>query len=213
MSPARIPVIGIVGGIGSGKSTIAQGLAREFHGERLDADGAGHLALTQPEIKDQLRNIFGSGIFLPDGNIARDRLARLVFGSTTEQQTARRQLEQIVHPFIRSHLRQQLESQRQRADCGVIILDAALLLEAGWAELCDAVIYLDVPREQRLARVQSRGWTEEQLTPRENSQLSIDEKRQRADFVANNAGDPAVTVANISRWLQETFSLTPHSAV
>lgn len=212
MAPARIPVVGIVGGIGSGKSTIAAELCRRFQGARLDADRAGHTALAQPEVKSRLRQQFGDKIFDAQGQILRSHLAGLVFGSSAGQQSARRELEQIVHPVIRAELLSQLDQHQSQQDCRLIVLDAALLLEAGWDALCDGVVFLDVPPEQRLARVQGRGWSSEDLQRREESQLPLDEKRRRADFIANNAGTPEVTVAQITRWLTNKFQL-PESLV
>ena len=81
-----------------------------------------------------------------------------------------------------------------------VVLDAAVLLEAGWDSLCDRVIFIDAPREQRLARVaEGRGWTESTLEARERAQLPLDQKRQRADEVVLNDAGPEALEAAIGR--------------
>ena len=160
MPGRRTLVVGLIGGVGSGKSTIAAGLAQRLHVIVLNADAAGHRALTSQHIQNQLHRRFGDGIFTSEGEVRRDRLAALVFGDDPAQRQARHDLEQIVHPEIRSDLKRQLAQARQQRDLDVIVIDAALLLEAGWNELCDAVVFIDTPYEGRLARVQiGRGWT------------------------------------------------------
>jgi dephospho-CoA kinase len=97
-------------------------------------------------------------------------------------------LENIVHPLIREDLRQQIDAARQSA-VDVVLLDAAVLLEAEWNPLCGAIVFLDTPIEQRRARVQaSRGWSADELARREESQLPLAEKRSAADFVVDNSG-------------------------
>jgi dephospho-CoA kinase len=189
MPGRRAVVVGVIGGVGSGKSSVANELARHANVRIIDADAAGHQALTHPYIQQQIRRRFGDEVFNDRGEIERRRLAALVFGSNPEQIQARLDLNHIVHPQIRSQLQQELDNARQDCALDVIILDAALLLEAGWNDLCDAVVYIDTPREQRLARVlSSRGWSAEDLARREQSQLPLEDKRAAADFVVDNSG-------------------------
>ena len=189
MPGRRAVVVGVIGGVGSGKSSVANELARLANVRIIDADAAGHQALTQQCIQQQIRRRFGGDVFNDRGGIERRRLAALVFGSNPEQIQARHDLNQIVHPQIRFQLQQELEEAQQNSELDVIVLDAALLLEAGWNDLCDAVVYIDTPREQRLARVlSSRGWTAEDLVRREQSQLPLEDKRAAADFVVDNSG-------------------------
>jgi dephospho-CoA kinase len=189
MPGRRSLVVGLIGGVGSGKSTIAMRLAEHLRVRVLNADAAGHQALTHKHVQDQLRRRFGDHIFTPDGEVRRERLAALVFGEDVAQRQARHDLEEIVHPEIRAELKRQLELAQQQGDADVILIDAALLLEARWNELCDAVVFVDAPYEQRLARVQaSRGWTADELQRRELSQMPVADKRAAADFVVNNSG-------------------------
>lgn len=183
---AQIPVVGIVGGIGSGKSAVAGWVAAQANVRVIDADSLGHDALTADNVRQSLRQRFGDEIFDSQGNVVRSALARLVFGNTEATLLARRDLEQIVHPEIERRMAEQIECARQ-SGCESVLLDAAVLLEAGWEKHCDAVVFIDAPDEQRLARVQQRsGWAPSELKRREASQLSLVEKRKRSDALISN---------------------------
>ncbi len=206
MSPGLAPIIGIVGGVGSGKSTLASALARHWRIHVLDADAAGHAALEQPHIQSELRTAFGDGIFNDQGAVVRPQLARLVFGDQPEQMTARHRLEAIVHPVIRTRLQHELATLRTSGTCDLIVLDAPIMLEAGWNELCDVVVFVDVPREQRIERVgRSRGWSAEELARREASQWPLPRKREAADYVVRNDGDVEQSVRALVDELQRRF--------
>ncbi len=206
MSAARIPVIGIIGGIGSGKTAVAEALGKLISVRRLDADVAGHRVLLDEKVKDALRKTFGDSIFDEQGEIVRSDLAKLVFGNQGTQQVARAKLEKIVHPEIRKILENQLEEIQYQQDCDVIILDAALMLEAGWSEVCDAIVYLDVPEAVRLQRVQQRGWSEQEFRKREASQLSLSEKQNRAEITISNATDLQSTANQLANWIKQNHS-------
>jgi dephospho-CoA kinase len=203
MTPARNrkPVIGLVGGIGAGKSTVAAALER--HGGRVvAADPLGHEALEQPAIRERLLEAFGSRDILTDeGTINRKKLGSVVFPSPVE----RSRLEHLVHPYIEKRIREEIDKLQNETKARFIVLDAAIMLEAGWDEVCDKLIYVDAPRPVRLARVQSqRGWTDEELANREAVQMPNEKKKERADAVIDNGGDPAATSAQVDalakRW-------------
>lgn len=178
-------VIGVLGGIGSGKSAVTLALSNTLPILILDADKAGHDVLTHVAVQDQIRQRFGDEVFNAQGQVNRQALAKHVFGTDPQQQQARLDLNRIVHPEIQTQL---LESIRRASpDLEVILLDAAVMVEAGWDHLCDAVVFIDTPWETRLARVQARGWTDEELRRREASQLSLEQKRQRANIVIDNS--------------------------
>ncbi len=186
----RIPVIGLVGGIGSGKSYLARQLREKHLIEIVEGDSAGHLVLHEASVKQSLRSLFGDGVFTRDGEVDRQKIGSLVFGQQTEQKAARQKLETIVHPKITEILTRQIAVARSRPEVEAVILDAALLLEAGWHELCDVIVYVDATFEQRLARVvQSRGWSREQLILREESQFPLERKRKEAQYVVENSGN------------------------
>lgn len=206
MSPAHIspplrcsvPVIGIVGGIGSGKSALSRWVAERYPVVLIDADQLGHAVLTDPQVITQLRTAFDDGILDANGGINRAELARRVFGPTRDQQVARQQLEAIVHPAIR----QRAEARMAEADPQkhvAILLDAAILLEAGWRDLCKLVVFIDTPDAQRQTAVAARGWSPAQLAEREASQWPLDRKRAAASVVIRN--DSTLTESGSRLWL------------
>jgi dephospho-CoA kinase len=191
-------VIGLVGGVGCGKSHLARLLHEKYPIEIVEGDMAGHQVLTEQSVKHSLRAAFGEGVFSSEGEVNRSQISRLVFGSGPEQQTARKKLEEIVHPRISEILARQVALARSRPDVEAVILDAAILLEAGWRHICDVVVFIDAPFEIRLERVaKNRGWSREQLRLREESQFPLERKRKEADCVVDNSGDEQVAQSQL----------------
>ena len=104
---------------------------------------------------------------------------------------------------VRSNMRQ--AAALAGSGCTVAVLDAPLLLEAGWDKLCDRLVFVEAPREVRLSRALGRGWSKEDFAAREEAQESLDSKRQRADVVVDNSGSPEHTQAQIERFWQSLF--------
>jgi dephospho-CoA kinase len=187
MSAPRASVIGIVGGVGSGKSALAKWVNENLSAAVLDADAAGHRALEKPEVEARIREQFGPDVFDATGRIIRSRLAELVFGPDEPQQAARRRLEQIVHPVIRLDLEQQLRTASESHE--LVILDAAVALESGWGDVCDAIVFVEVPEDVRRERVgRTRNWSADELAERESSQMSLRDKRAAAEVIIDNSG-------------------------
>jgi dephospho-CoA kinase len=203
---ARVPVIGIVGGIGSGKSALSRWVAERYPVVLIDADQLGHLALADPVIISQLRTAFDDGILDAAGGIDRSALARRVFGAAPAQRIARQQLEAIVHPAIRQRA-EALIAAAEPQQHAAVLLDAAILLEAGWRPLCDRVIYIDTPLAQRQAATAARGWTPEQLAEREASQWPLDKKRAAADIIIRNDGPLAEAGSQLWQAIEQTERL------
>jgi dephospho-CoA kinase len=181
------PVIGLVGGIGSGKSALARWLAARHNGMLINGDEVGHRVLTRPDIQKAIRNRFGNNVFDSNGQIDRRALGAMVFGRDDLQTSARRDLERIVHPRIREAIEKRI-AESAALDKKWVLLDAAVLFEAGWNDLCRGIAFVDVPRTTRLKRLrEERGWDEAELDRREASQISLPEKRRRADFVVDNS--------------------------
>lgn len=189
------PVIGITGGIGSGKSTVAR-LLGAFGCVVADSDGAGRAALEDPEIKRTLIAWWGQAILDDSGAVDRRAVGRIVFADESE----RKRLEGLTHPWIEARRREQFEAAGEEAIAFVI--DAPLLLEAGLDAECDVILFVEAPFEQRLERVQAnRGWDASELARREESQLPLDAKRQRADDVLLNDGDLKSLRRQVGRFL------------
>jgi dephospho-CoA kinase len=200
----EIAVIGLVGGIGAGKSTVAELL--EARGAfRIDADRVGHALLEQTPCRPRVLQRFGPGILTepptdasPQPPIDRRALARIVFSDAA----ARRDLEAILHPRMRGTFAKAIDRTARRGQHAFVLLDAAILFEAGWDSLCDRVICVDAPRDVRLARLQAtRGWTEADLARREAAQCPTERKRDRSSHVLHNAGTPAELEAALDRLL------------
>jgi dephospho-CoA kinase len=193
--------IGLIGGVASGKSTVAEMLA-ELGAVVLNADRAAHDVLDQPEVRDQLVARWGRGVLMEDGRIERREVAALVFGGEPEVEEERQFLESIVHPLTRIALETQRELLAGRGQ-QVFVIDAPLLLEAGWDTSCDVIVLVDTPEEHRRKYAKKRGWSDEELDRREAAQMPLDEKRHRADLVIDNAGDLAATRRQVHHFWNE----------
>jgi dephospho-CoA kinase len=183
---ATKPVIGLIGGIGSGKSQAAAAFAR--HGGHLVAgDRAGHEALRQPDIRSRVVERWGKQVLDERGEINRRRLGALVFTDGAQL----RELEKLVFPFIERRLREEIDEARRDPKVRFILLDAAVLLEAGWMPMCDRIVYVHAPRAVRLRRLaEQRGWSPEEVSAREQAQLPLTDKVTRADHALDNSGPP-----------------------
>jgi dephospho-CoA kinase len=191
------PTLGLIGSIGAGKSTVAARLAAAGAAV-IDADKLGHAVLDEPHVRDALVARWGSKIL--DGDRAnRKAIGRIVFADPAEKAA----LEAIVFPAIREKAKAAMAMAQTSASVAPVVLDAPLLLEAGWADLCDRVLLVDAPRTVRLARVAARsGWSDAELTAREANQLPLDTKRANADAVLVNDG----TLDELDRTLTATFA-------
>lgn len=180
--------IGLIGGVASGKSLVAQ-MFVDLGAGLLDADRAGHEVLAaDPAVRQPLLARFGPAILANDGTFDRSSIAALVFGDSEAASANLKFLESILHPRIG-----QLLADRQAAFAAAgqiaVILDAPLLLEANWQHLCDLVVFVDSDRNLRLARALSRGWTTEEFARREAAQWPVERKLSAADAVIPNNGD------------------------
>ncbi len=199
--PRRLPVIGLAGGIGAGKSTVARCFER-LGCLVIDSDARAKAALDRPSVRDRLVEWWGPGVLAGD-RIDRGKVAGIVFSDPVQRQ----KLESLVHPIVRQERADMIEEAR-RSGARAVIVDAPLLFEAGVDRECDVVVFVDAPREVRLARVQaSRGWTEEELARRERSQWSIEQKRARSGFVVDNSRSSDQTHARVERILAEILAL------
>jgi len=200
----RVPVIGLVGSIGAGKSAVAEAFAARG-GWVIDGDRLGHEALEQPDIRSRILQRWGTqgtqaSLLRPDGRLDRRALAKIVFTNSAEL----RALESMVFPQITSRIQDEIAAAQADPDVPFVILDAAVMLEAGWNGVCDHLLYVDAPRSLRLTRLATRsGWTEADLTAREASQMSAEEKRARADRVLMNDASREELQIRVDRLLQD----------
>src|SRR3990172_6260205 len=179
-------VIGLTGGIGSGKSTISKYLS-ELGAVIIDADKVGHEALTRADIKKDIADTFGQEVFGPDGEIDRKKLGPIVFGNPE----ALAKLNHIMHRRMRTMMEDKI-AQNRRQGSPVVVMEAAVLLEtdADWDKIVDE-IWVTVSNEATVIRrmKDQRGMTEEQTKARIHAQMSNEEKIKRASVVIHNEGD------------------------
>ncbi|MFM7590372.1 MAG: dephospho-CoA kinase [Isosphaeraceae bacterium] len=206
-----VSVIGLIGGIGSGKSTIARKLA-DLGATVIDADSVGHALLNQGPVQEVLVRRFGPDILAPPDETGSRLIDRRVLGTIVfSDESARKVLEEAMHPRMRTTFERVISRVARQVfpkpgalklPPPVIILDAAVLYEAGWDDMCDYVIFIDASRKDRLRRVKEhRNWETEELDRREAAQWPVDLKRNQADFVIKNPDgvDPATLDAEIAK--------------
>jgi dephospho-CoA kinase len=197
-----VPVIGLIGGIGAGKSQVAALLAGRG-AQVLDADAIGHALLDQRPVRDPVIARFGPTILAPPAGpddppvIDRRALASIVFA----RPEALAALEAIVHPRMRRTFERAIARAQRQQKARAVVLDAAILMEKGWNTLCDSVVYVDAPRPIRLERLaRQRGWTEETLRAREAAQWPPEKKRALADAVISNDAGPDELNARVDQF-------------
>jgi dephospho-CoA kinase len=178
-----VKLIGLTGGVGSGKSTVAT-MLRELGAVVVDADEASH-AVYEPGTPgfDAVLGEFGD-YYVSDGHIDRQRLGELIF----KDAASRRRLNAIVHPLVRDWMAARTaEAVEHGAD--VVVQDVPLLFENGLDPLFSSVVLVYVPEEMQLARlVEGRGFTPERARAVIATQVPIEEKRRRAHIVIDNSG-------------------------
>jgi dephospho-CoA kinase len=189
-------VLGIVGGVASGKSLVSATLAR-WGAVVIDADKLGHEVLQEPAVIDAARERWGSSVATSNGQLDRKAIAQRVFGNDATAAVERHFLEQLTHPRIAAKMREKVSELATRGDVDVVVLDAALLLEAGWNEYCDRILYVDAPPLIREQRAVARGWSAVQLAAREAAQMPLSQKRAAADIVIDNADSPEKTLKQL----------------
>jgi dephospho-CoA kinase len=201
-----IPVIGLVGGVGAGKSAVASKMG-ELGCLVIDADAAARQVLERSDVAARLVEWWGADVLGADGKVDRAKVSGIVF-SDPEQ---RRRLESLVHPLVRAD--REREIARAAAEgMRAVVIDAPLLFEAGTDRMCDSIVFVDSPREQRVARVRARGWDEAELARREAAQMPLSEKQARCDQVIMNDGSLAELGRDAERALERASELVARGA-
>ena len=172
-------VIGLTGGIGSGKTTVS-GFLEELGAEVIDADKVGHVTYLpdMPAWRD-LIDTWGEDLLQPNREIDRKKLGAIVFSDPANLE----KLNSIVHPRMRDIMNDRIEAFRGEGK-QVVVVDAAILIEAKWTSLVDEVWVTDAPEDVVVQRVMARnGWEEEQVRSRMASQMPAEERQSYADVV------------------------------
>lgn len=174
-------VVGILGGVASGKSTVAR-LLGELGAKVIDADRLAMQVLERPAGVEAVRGAFGEAVFAGDGTIDRAALARIVFADADKLAA----LTRIVHPPVVEEVRSLLGKMDSSE---IAVLDVPLLIESPFVEDCDLVVFVEtaLPIRERRAR-QSRGWSSAEIPRREGHQAPLEEKKRRAHLTVRNDG-------------------------
>jgi dephospho-CoA kinase len=175
-------LVGLTGGIASGKSTVSAMLA-ERGGEVIDADHiARQVVMPGTPAWCKIRDHFGPGVLFADGSIDRQALADIVFADPAKLTL----LNEITHPAIFARIADLLEAHHDQDE--VVVLDAALLIEAGLAEGVDVLVVVHSPREIQVERLAAKGMGERDASARIAAQLAPERRLERADIVIDNTG-------------------------
>ena len=196
--PDKKPIIGIIGGLCSGKSTAAAELGK-MGCAVIDADEIAHRFLDDKGVRAKIIRVFGKEILDDKGKISRSQLANKVFGDPEKL----KKLTGILHPPVLARVEQLITEHSSNPAVKAIVLDMPLLVEVGWEKRCDHIIFVDCKPPIRLERAKKAGFFDaDELKIRENLQISLDKKRRIADnIVDNNSG-----LSGLSKQIASLFS-------
>ena len=194
-------IIGLLGGIGSGKSAVGA-MFEKLGAFLIDADLLAHAALLEPEIMERIRETWGDEVMTEDA-VDRKKLAARAFSSREEID----KLNAIIHPRVIERIQQSVEATTKAASSKAVVLDAALLLEAGLGEMCNALVFVNAETETRVERaLAGRGLSGNDVRQREKFQIPLDKKREKADYVVDNNKSEASTFQQVSAIWGSLFS-------
>jgi len=197
-NPGKKPIIGIMGGIASGKSTVAAEFGK-LGCAVIRADAIAHEVLTEPPVRDEIVRQLGREILHPQGQIDRAKLARIVFADAQKLCA----LNKVVHPHVLARTEELIAQYNRCTHVRAIVLDMPLLVEVGWADRCDRLIFVKCERAQRARRAAQAGLLDEhEIKIREKFQISLDRKEELADNTVDNNSDFSTLV----RQIQDIFS-------
>lgn len=193
-------IIGLTGGIGSGKSTVAR-ILEELGAVVIDADRVAHEAYAPGTPGwSAVVDAFGAEVVAADGTIDRKKLGAMVFADPE----ARMRLNRIMHPLVDRELRRRLLALRQQQVAGPVVIEAALLIEAGWAALVDQVWLVVAPPEAVVQRLtEQRGMEASDVEARRNAQLDDETRKLHAHVVIENSGSLEELRAKVEHALRQ----------
>jgi len=191
------PIIGILGGIGSGKSTVAAEFAK-LGCKVIDADKIAHELLDEPAVKAKIVDLFGRAILDSAGIIVREKLAEVVFTDADKLSS----INEIIHPIVLQRIDMLIKKYNSQNQVKAIILDMPLLVEVGWDKRCNKLIFVNCEKKLRLNRAKKLGFDKNQVKIRENFQISLDNKADLADNTVENNSD----FSALARQVTDIFS-------
>lgn len=192
-------VIGITGGVGAGKSEILNFIAATWNATVVEADEVGYLVMRPGKsCFAEIVELFGPGVLKGDGTLNREKISERVF----RDKELLEKLNGIVHPAVKNYIKKAIERERE-LDTDIFIVEAALLIEDKYDEICDELWYIYADEEVRIERLkQNRGYSEEKIRSIFANQLSEDEFSEHCDFEIDNSGDFEETKEQIMQRMQ-----------
>jgi len=188
--------VGLTGGIASGKSTVDR-MFQDKGAYLIDHDLLAHRVVEQGRPAWQrIVSFFGPGILHEDQSLNRGKLGELVFSDASR----RKALNDIVHPAVFSEWMTEIKNIARKDPRGIIISDIPLLFETGWQDAVDVIVLIYIPRDEQIRRLTERnGYTLREAEDRLNSQMPLDDKVLRSDYIINNEGSLEITRENVDR--------------
>ena len=193
-------VIGVTGGVGAGKSFVLSIIEEEFDAKLLHADEIAH-QLTEPEHScyERIVEEFGTGILKEDQTIDRNQLAEIVFGDPS----ALKKLNHIVHPMVKEYIQGEISCILLEDPAKIIVIEAALLIEDHYEEICDEIWYVKADEEIRRKRLkENRNYTDERIDKIIKIQLKESEFEKNCQRIINNNGNIEKTRQEIKNALE-----------
>ena len=192
-TPRTKPVIGILGGLCSGKTTVATEFAK-LGCAIIDADKIAHELLEEPSIKNKVVDFFGERILDPQARVDRKKLGEVVFANGHKLA----ELNKLLHPGVLERVEQLIEQYNAENRVKAIVLDMPLLVEVGMEKRCNRLIFIDCEQKIRAERAKKLGFGKNQIKIREKFQISLDNKASRADNTIENNSDFSALVRQVA---------------
>lgn len=192
-------VIGVTGGVGAGKSEILNFIADNWNATVVEADEVGYLVMKPGKsCFAPIVELFGPGILQSDGTLDRTKISEMVF----EDRSLLDKLNGIVHPAVKKYILKAIQREKEN-ETDIFIVEAALLIEDKYDEICDELWYIYADEETRIERLmKNRGYSEEKIRSIFANQLSEDEFSEHCDFEIDNSGDFERTKEQIMQRMQ-----------
>ncbi|NLA42197.1 MAG: dephospho-CoA kinase [Smithella sp.] len=195
-------IIGVLGGIGAGKSTVA-GCFAPLGCAVVEADGIAHGLLEEADVKESIVRLFGGGILDKSGRVDRAALGRKVFSDAA----ALEKLNALIHPRVMAEVERQIGIYQADGAVQAIVLDVPLLAEVGRTDLCDVLVFVEADEAIRRQRAKENGkFDENELKKRENFQISLDTKREIADYIIYNNSDNSDVAEQVAQLFSSIMS-------
>lgn len=192
-------IIGVTGGVGAGKSEVLGYIAAHWNATVVEADEVGYLVMRPgQECYKEIVKLFGTDILKDDQTLDREKIAEIVF----EDKEMLKKMNQIVHPAVKEYIRKAIRREQEN-DTDLFIVEAALLIEDKYDEICDELWYIYADEETRMERLkQNRGYSEEKCRSIFANQLSEEEFSDHCAFEIDNSGDFEETKEQIQQKMQ-----------